>query len=59
MVVESGEEARMDGEDERDETGGIDGADCEDEARLSTLAGGGDEAGGVDEPEDDSKPDVT
>ena len=46
---------------ERDEAGVAKVVDSGEEARLSTLAGGGDaagacEAGGVDEPEDAAKP---
>lgn len=54
----------MGGEVERDVAGMVDGVGVGEEARLSTLAGGGDEAGAceagaVDEPEDAGELDAT
>lgn len=63
-MVGRGDEARMGGEVERDVAGMVDGVGVGEEARLSTLAGGGDEAGAceagaVDEPEDAGELDAT
>ena len=54
----------MIGEDERDKAGRVDGTSGADKARLSTLPGGGDEAGAceagaVNKPEDAGEPDAT